>query len=110
VHSSSNNSIIENKIADNYLGVGLVYSSNYNSIIGNEFVASGLRADNSYNNIVQGNTVNGKPLIYLECVSNHTVTDAGQVVLVKCANIKVEKTTYPRHPSECSCGKQIIQP
>jgi parallel beta-helix repeat protein len=41
-------------------------------------------------NIVEGNTVNGKPLVYLEDISNYTVADAGQVVLIRCKNIRVE--------------------
>jgi parallel beta-helix repeat protein len=39
---------------------------------------------------LEGNVVNGKPLVYLEDVSNHTVSDAGQVILVNCQNINVE--------------------
>ncbi|GAG53102.1 unnamed protein product, partial [marine sediment metagenome] len=36
---------------------------------------------------VENNTVNGKPLVYLENTSNQTITDAGQVILVNCDNI-----------------------
>jgi parallel beta-helix repeat protein len=39
---------------------------------------------------VEDNTVNGKPLVYLEDASNYTVEDAGQVILVNCTNITVE--------------------
>jgi parallel beta-helix repeat protein len=39
---------------------------------------------------VEDNTVNGKPLVYLEDASNYKVEDAGQVVLVNCNNITVE--------------------
>jgi parallel beta-helix repeat protein len=34
--------------------------------------------------------VNGRHLVYLEGVSDHTVDDAGQVILVRCENITVE--------------------
>jgi parallel beta-helix repeat protein len=39
---------------------------------------------------VEGNTVNGKPLVYLEDASDYKVEDAGQVILVNCDNITVE--------------------
>lgn len=84
--SSSNNSISEN------IGNGInLDSSNYNSIIGNAFINYGLYVQDSYHNSVENNTIDGRPLIYLEGVSNYTVeNDAGQVVLVGCENITVE--------------------
>jgi parallel beta-helix repeat protein len=39
---------------------------------------------------VEDNTVNGKPLVYLEDISDYKVEDAGQVILVNCSNITVE--------------------
>ena len=39
---------------------------------------------------LENNTVNGKPLVYLEGVANYSVGDAGQVILVRCGNISVE--------------------
>jgi parallel beta-helix repeat protein len=44
----------------------------------------------SYENLIWSNKVNGKPLTYLESVSNLTVGDSGQVVLVRCSYITVE--------------------
>jgi parallel beta-helix repeat protein len=106
LHCSSNNSIIGNSVTDNVLcGISLSYSSNNNSVIGNVFVANGLAVDDSYMNVVEGNTVNGKPLIYLEGVSNYTVVDAGQVVLVKCKNIRVENLNL----SAASVGVQLFK-
>jgi parallel beta-helix repeat protein len=43
-----------------------------------------------YQNTVENNTVNGKPLVYLEDVSDYKVEDAGQVIIVNCNNITVE--------------------
>lgn len=54
VNSSNNNG-----------GIFLSRSCN-NSITGNTFVNDGLSVDDSYQNIVDGNIVNGKPLVYLE--------------------------------------------
>ena len=41
-------------------------------------------------NTVVDNLVNGKPLVYLEDVSDLAVADAGQVILVNCSRIRVE--------------------
>jgi len=40
--------------------------------------------------VVVDNLVNGKPLVYLEDVSDFVVEDAGQVILVNCDRIRVE--------------------
>ncbi len=88
---SSNNTISSNSISNNWGGIYLEDSSNNNSISGNVFVSDGLFVWNSYNNRVVNNSVNGKPLIYLEGVSNEVIDGgAGQVILVKCTNITVK--------------------
>jgi parallel beta-helix repeat protein len=87
---SSNNNIIGNHIINNGDGILLSGSSNGNNISGNVFFSSGLRVMDSYGNIVVDNWVNGKPLMYLENVSDFEVEDAGQVILVNCVNITVK--------------------
>jgi len=87
---SSNNSIVGNNIANNMFGMRLSYSSN-NSIVGNTFIKDGLVAlSSSHHNAVENNTVNGKPLVYLEGMVDHRVEDAGQVILVNCTGIWVK--------------------
>ncbi|MGB3458025.1 MAG: alpha/beta fold hydrolase [Halobacteriota archaeon] len=87
---SSNNSITGNNVRDNNDdGISLSRSTN-NAISGNTFVNDGLSVDDSYQNTVEENKVNGKPLVYLEDASDYTVEDAGQVILVNCTNITVE--------------------
>lgn len=86
---SSNSTVSNNNIANNVLGVVLAYSSN-TTVVGNTFTNDGLMVAYSYENFVQGNLVNGKPLVYLEGVSDYSVGNAGQVILVKCKNIQVE--------------------
>jgi parallel beta-helix repeat protein len=87
---SNNNTITGNNICNNGgKGIRLYYSSNNNTITGNVFVNDGLSVYGAYQNTVEANTVNGKPLVYLEDVSNYKVEDAGQVILVNCTNITV---------------------
>jgi len=45
---------------------------------------------------VENNTVNGKPLVYLEDVANYSVDNAGQVILVRCDSIRVENLNLSR--------------
>jgi len=95
-YSSSNyNSISGNNITNNGVGMTLWCSSN-NSISGNTFTNNGLIVWGSYQNSVENNTVNGRPLVYLEGVSNYTVDDAGQVILVRCENVRVEGLNLSR--------------
>jgi parallel beta-helix repeat protein len=89
--SSSDNDFSGNNIAANtYWGIRLSFSSNNNSVSTNSFVDDGLLVDGSYGNVVTDNLVNGKPLVYLEDVSDYAVGDAGQVILVSCNNVTVE--------------------
>jgi parallel beta-helix repeat protein len=86
--------LVNNSVANNsFIGIHLMYSHN-NTIANNTFVNDGLLAG-SYKNSVKNNTVkdnmvNGEPLIYLEDISDQTITDAGQVILVNCDNITVQ--------------------
>lgn len=69
--SSSSNIISENIITNNGEGICLLLSSN-NILRGNRFVHDGLFVAFSYGNVVEDNLVNGKPLVYLEGVSDVT--------------------------------------
>jgi parallel beta-helix repeat protein len=94
---SSNNSISGNNItANSYCGIWLDSSSNNNSVSGNTFTDDGLNVWDSYSNIVENNTVNGRPLVYLESVADFNIEDAGQVVLVKCDRMRVENLNLSR--------------
>jgi parallel beta-helix repeat protein len=89
---SQNNTITDNTItSNNYYGIFLNWYSDHNNISGNNFFNNGLWIDQSFNNNVKNNKVNGKPLVYLKDISNRVITeDAGQVLLVNCKNITVE--------------------
>ena len=90
---SSPSTVNKNRIVNNRYGI-LLFSSGNSIISNNTFVNDGIDSidavDDSYPNTVENNTVNGKPLVYLENVSDYRIVDAGQVILIKCSNITVE--------------------
>ena len=105
MYFSNNNNISGNNVTGNSrVGISLQDSSN-NSITGNTFIKNGLKVFNSYDNVVVDNFVNGKPLVYLEAVLDYTVADAGQVILVKCDNIRVRNLNL----SHTTVGVQLWQ-
>jgi parallel beta-helix repeat protein len=90
---SSNNITITDNIFNNYLGnsflgISMFYSNN-NIITDNTFFNCGLSLWGYYN-YVYNNSVNGKPLVYIEGKSNSVIDDAGQVILVDCANVTIK--------------------
>lgn len=102
--SSYSNSIRGNNITNNFYGIRLTSSSG-NCISENIFTNDGLVVSDSSMNVVENNTVNGKPLVYLENVTDYSVEDAGQVVLVNCMDITVENLNL----SQASIGVQLWQ-
>ena len=86
---SEHNSILRNNITANS-GKGLhIDSSPNNNVSKNTFVNDGIYSYDSYENIVTDNTVNDRPLVYLEGLSDYLVENAGQVILINCNNIRV---------------------
>ena len=104
-YSSNYNTVSGNNITNNVVGVTLSYSSNYNTVLDNMFTNDGLIVWDSYLNVVEGNLVNGKPIVYLEDVSGYTVEEAGQVILVNCDSIRPEHLNL----SYTSVGVQLWQ-
>jgi len=89
-YGSSGNTISGNNIRNNLWGGIWLEDSSNNTVSGNTFINNGLIVLDSYENVIEDNTVNGKPLVYLEEVQNYSVGDAGQVILVNCNNITVQ--------------------
>jgi len=87
--NSSMNNINNNIISNNWSGLYLDFSSE-NKIVKNTFINDYLFVNESYQNTVEDNTINGKLLVYLEDESDRTITDEGQIILVNCNNVTVE--------------------
>ncbi len=109
LESSSNTNINNNSLVSNsQRGISLLSSSS-NTISENTFVNDGLYILPSdlpgmpFSNEVVNNTVNGKPLVYLENESGYLVENAGQVVLIDCNGIQVKNNDL----SNCSVGLEL---
>ena len=90
LHKSNHTTFINNTVLNNdWFGISLSCSS-HNTIKNNTFTDDGIAVWASYSNTVECNTVNGKPLVYLEDVSDYKIGNAGQVILVNCDNITIE--------------------
>jgi parallel beta-helix repeat protein len=91
IYEGSANNISRNRIEDTFQdGIALI-SSNYNTIADNLFFNTGIYVIPSYGNVVVDNFVNGKPLVYLEGISDFIVNvTAGQLILIECTRITVE--------------------
>ena len=89
-YQSHNNNLANTSIQNNGYGIYL-YRSHNNSIVNNSLVEDGIFPFESYDNIVENNLVNNKPLIYLENQRDLAIdSDAGQIVVLKCENIVIE--------------------
>jgi parallel beta-helix repeat protein len=87
-----NNTVSHNIILNTYYGIYTTDASG-NIISDNSFFGSGLYLSDEtvWENTVLNNTVNGKPLVYLDDESDVVLDgDAGQIVLVNCTNITVQ--------------------
>ncbi len=101
---SNENIISNNTISGNEYGIYLSGTSG-NTIANNVFVNDGLFVSIAYQNKVENNTVNDKPLVYLEKVFDYAVKDAAQVILVNCNNITVEDLDL----SNATCGIELLK-
>lgn len=103
--SSPGNFVEDNNISRTQIsGVLLDSYSNQNTLSRNVFVDSGLLVQSSYQNSAEGNTVNGRPLVFLENVSNIRITNAGQVVLINCYQMQIENLNL----TQASVGVELL--
>jgi len=97
------NNISNNIFYDNLSGIGLIPVSN-NMIMNNSFFKTGIELSDYFNdNIVFNNSVNEKPLVYLDKVSNFVVEAAGQIILIESNGITIQNLNL----SKTSTGIQI---
>jgi parallel beta-helix repeat protein len=90
MQGSDNNIIKENIIHSNNNNGIIIYSSDNSIISDNKFFNDGLLIQGSYLSNVSNNTVNGKPLIYLDNESNILIeNETGQIILFNCNNISI---------------------
>ncbi len=87
------NWILNNTLIGKGIGLRLSYSSS-NNIANNSFFGQGLyitgwEGDDYEQALVENNSVNEKPLVYL--INNHNleITQAGQIYLLQCSNISL---------------------
>ena len=88
-NSPSKYNNISNNVIDT-VGCGMMVGSSYNTISKNTLIHNGFYFSASDNNVFD-NTVNGKPLIYMEKESNQIISEsAGQVILQHCDKITIQ--------------------
>jgi len=98
IGSSGNNIINENNISDSFYGICLfgywICSCNNtisnNSLFNTGYGDWGCFYGENLNNTLFNNSVNGKPLVILDDVSDQIIKDAGQIILNDCNNITVK--------------------
>jgi hypothetical protein len=79
----------------------ILYGGSLNTISNNRFRGSGLQLEGvPRDTIVSNNTVNGKPLVFLDNTSNRVIDfNTGQVILVRCENVTVENQNFSHSPN-----------
>lgn len=88
-YGCDNCNIVNNYFSSNL--VGIVIGSGHNHISNNVFSDGGIIVSNSvHSNVVENNTINEKPLVYLEDEKNQIVSDAGQIIIINCSGITIE--------------------
>jgi len=90
---------------ENVVGVR-VMSAFGTRVIGNVFTNNGLTVSYAFGSIVFNNTVNGRPIVYVENGANLILTAAtGQVIIVNSFNITVQNSVL----THTSVGVQVTQ-
>ena len=94
------------KIDGYFKGIELEKSSNENIIQDNNFINCGFYLD-SFENTLEENTINGKPIVFLKDKTGLTISNAGQVICSNCESITIEnldlsKAHYGIELNECT--------
>lgn len=101
---STNNSVSENNITNNFFGIAIKYCSNNtfkNNIMANNTYNFGIWAislPQFLNDVDDSNTVGTKPIYYwINRHDSNIPSDAGCVVLVNCTNIRIQNVNISRN-------------
>ncbi|MFX0053164.1 MAG: NosD domain-containing protein, partial [Candidatus Hermodarchaeota archaeon] len=90
---SETNTIRDNQIENNYRGISLGRSPDNsivnNTLVNNGLVLSGEEIDTYEQADVKNNTVNQKPLIWWQNVSEKIVPEAGEIILLNCSDLVI---------------------
>lgn len=101
----SHNTVTNTIFTNNSSGI-MIGNSSYNMIINNRFDKCGIFLSPLFDlflpsteidditNTIRNNTVNGKPLVYLEDVNNRSISDAGEIILLRCMNITISQISF----------------
>jgi nitrous oxidase accessory protein NosD len=71
-------------------GIFFGFTTAETSLLNNTFIACGLYIRNSNQTTAIGNTIDGKPLVFLDGASNQVINDAGLVYLFDCENMIIK--------------------
>lgn len=97
---------VTNTIFTNISSGITIENSSYNTIINNHFDECGIflspaldlflssKETDYFTNTILNNTVNGKPLIYLQDVNGRSISNAGEIILLRCMNITISQISF----------------
>jgi nitrous oxidase accessory protein NosD len=71
-------------------GIFFGFTTGETSLLNNRFVTCGLYIRSSNQTTALGNTVDGKPLVFLDGASNQIINDAGLIYLFNCENMTIK--------------------
>ncbi|MEM1847986.1 MAG: NosD domain-containing protein [Thermofilaceae archaeon] len=95
VMNSSSVTVARNTVVNSSWGLMLLYSGGA-KVVENELWGCGVYVRASFRNTISNNSVNGRPLVYLEEVEGGEVREAGQVVLVRSRGVRVANLSISR--------------
>ena len=110
IQFNSNCNFVLNNIISKGLGIS-IYSSLFNTLIGNMFYKSGISVGGSSlehwntHSVGQDNTVNGNPLYYIKNQTGGSVpAGAGQIILSNCTDVIIEHQYIQNSSCAIICG------
>lgn len=100
--SSSERNIIKSNLIRSSWFFGIKLFSNNNTIIDNTFAFCDIIINGYYDTIIENNTIDDKPLLFLRNEQDRHIENAGQIILYQCENISISKMS----PKDHYIGKQ----